>query len=88
MGERISVHILELGSKSPCREKSSDLCQQHPKVFEKLLRNAIELIKDKDDEHKILFLRSWNEWGEGNHVEPDLKYGKGYLEALKKCLLE
>lgn len=88
MGERISVHILELGSKSPCREKAAIYVNSTPKVFEKLLRNAIELIKDKDDEHKILFLRSWNEWGEGNHVEPDLKYGKGYLEALKKCLLE
>ena len=31
-------------------------------------------------------LKSWNEWGEGNYMEPDLKYGKGYLEALKNAL--
>ena len=32
-------------------------------------------------------LRSWNEWGEGNYVEPDLTYGHGFLDALKQTLL-
>ena len=54
-----------------------------PKNFKQHIQDAVELIKDKTDEHKILFLRSWNEWGEGNYVEPDLKYGRGYLEAIK-----
>ena len=34
----------------------------------------------------LLFIKSWNEWGEGNHLEPDLKYGLTYLEATKKAL--
>ena len=29
---------------------------------------------------------SWNEWGEGNYVEPDLKYGHGYLDVLREEL--
>ena len=33
-------------------------------------------------------LRSWNEWGEGNHMEPDLKYGHGYIDALRQSLNE
>ena len=36
----------------------------------------------------IIFLRSWNEWAEGNYVEPDLKYGHGFLEAIKKNIIE
>ncbi|MDE6878809.1 MAG: glycoside hydrolase family 99-like domain-containing protein, partial [Odoribacter sp.] len=38
--------------------------------------------------HRLVFLRSWNEWGEGNYVEPDLKFGRGYLEALKEAIQE
>lgn len=39
--------------------------------------------------HKpFYFLKSWNEWGEGNYMEPDLKYGKGYINALKKAIHE
>jgi hypothetical protein len=32
----------------------------------------------------MIFLKSWNEWAEGNYIEPDIKYGHGYLNALKK----
>ena len=31
-------------------------------------------------------LKSWNEWAEGNYMEPDLKYGKGYIQALRKAI--
>lgn len=56
-----------------------------PKEFQKHIEDAIKVIKNKQDEHKILFLRSWNEWGEGNYVEPDEKYGHGWLEAIKSA---
>ena len=58
-----------------------------PKVFGEQIDQAIELVKNKQDEHKILFLMSWNEWAEGNYVEPDLRYGHGYLNVLKDKLL-
>ena len=54
-----------------------------PENFKKHIEEALEVINDKPNEHKILFLRSWNEWGEGNYVEPDLKYGHKFLEAIK-----
>ena len=54
-----------------------------PKHFQEHVEQAIEVVKDKQPEHRILFLRSWNEWAEGNYVEPDLKYGHGFLDALK-----
>lgn len=57
-----------------------------PEVFEEQIRQVCALIAHKAPEHRIVFLRSWNEWAEGNYVEPDLKYGHGYLEALKKQL--
>lgn len=59
-----------------------------PKVFADCLKDCLSLIKNKTEEHKIIFLQSWNEWGEGNYVEPDLRYGHGYLDALRETILK
>lgn len=57
-----------------------------PTEFEKVARAAVEIVKNKQPEHQIIFIQSWNEWGEGNYMEPDLEYGHGYLNALKNSL--
>ncbi len=54
-----------------------------PELFRKHVRKVFEMIKDKPEERRIAFVKSWNEWGEGNHLEPDLKFGKEYLKVLK-----
>ena len=58
-----------------------------PEVFGEQIDQVLDLIKDKELEHKIVFLMSWNEWAEGNYIEPDMKYGHGYLDILKNRLL-
>lgn len=55
-----------------------------PELFEKHVNNVLSRIKNKDYEDQVVVLKSWNEWGEGNYLEPDLQYGRGILEALKK----
>ncbi|WP_418877408.1 glycoside hydrolase family 99-like domain-containing protein [Xylanibacter rarus] len=57
-----------------------------PDKFEKHIYQALDMIKSKTEEHQILFLKSWNEWGEGNYVEPDVQYGHGFLDAIKKAI--
>lgn len=59
-----------------------------PEAFAKHLRQAVDMVCRKEEEHRILFLRSWNEWAEGNYVEPDLRYGHGFLDAIKNVLEE
>jgi hypothetical protein len=59
-----------------------------PEVFAENIRKAIGVVRHKKPEHRIIVLKSWNEWGEGNYVEPDLKYGKGYINALRKELID
>ena len=51
-----------------------------PDVFARQARIAFDQVKEK--QNKLVFLKSWNEWGEGNYMEPDTKFGRGYLEAL------
>lgn len=58
-----------------------------PDLFEKHVKRTIDIVQHKSDENKIIFLKSWNEWAEGNYVEPDLRWGKKYLEAIKSALV-
>ena len=57
-----------------------------PNLFGELVENSINLISNKPPEKRIIFLRSWNEWAEGNYMEPDLKFGKDYIYELKQKL--
>ena len=55
-----------------------------PELFRIHFKKALQLIQNFPPEHKIIFVKSWNEWAEGNHLEPDLKFGRGYLQVLKE----
>ncbi|CDH43068.1 glycosyltransferase WbsX family protein [Candidatus Contendibacter odensensis] len=57
-----------------------------PELFRRHFRHALDLVKDRPPEQQIVFIKSWNEWAEGNHLEPDLRYGHAYLEAIREEL--
>jgi len=54
-----------------------------PELFRRHLRRAIDRVRDLPRQHRIVFVKSWNEWAEGNHLEPDVRYGLGYLQVLQ-----
>lgn len=62
------------------------LHDSRPEYFYDHARRAFDAVKGKRPEEQIVFLKSWNEWGEGNYMEPDLKYGRGYVEALRRAI--
>ena len=36
----------------------------------------------------MIFINAWNEWGEGAYMEPDIKFGHGYLNVLKEKIIK
>jgi hypothetical protein len=52
------------------------------------LRNAVESVKHKPMDHRVLFIKAWNEWAEGNYLEPDQQFGRGWIEACRKELIK
>ena len=59
-----------------------------PEYFYENAKHALEAVKNKPEQEQLIFLKSWNEWGEGNMMEPDLTFGRGFIEALRKAVDE
>jgi lipopolysaccharide biosynthesis protein len=57
-----------------------------PELFGAQVRRAVELVRDRPTERQWIFVRSWNEWAEGNYLEPDRRWGRQFLEAFRDAL--
>lgn len=55
-----------------------------PDLFGKWIKYVFKNFIPYSEEENLIFINAWNEWAEGNHLEPDLKWGKGFLEKVKE----
>jgi lipopolysaccharide biosynthesis protein len=55
-----------------------------PELFRIHLREALTLARENPPHQRILFLKSWNEWAEGNYLEPDQEFGHAYLKVVRE----
>ncbi len=53
-----------------------------PQKFALAIDRALALWRKRDREDNFIFVKSWNEWAEGNHLEPSRRWGRAYLEVL------
>lgn len=60
--------------------------KSEPKYFKLHAIEAMKAIVHKPKDEQIIILKSWNEWGEGNYMEPDITHGRGYINALREAV--
>jgi lipopolysaccharide biosynthesis protein len=57
-----------------------------PGLFRKWLISALHRARTNPEAERLVFINAWNEWAEGAYLEPDLRFGYGYLDACAGAL--
>jgi len=53
-----------------------------PDLFRLHVRDAVTRVSSLPEDERLVWVKSWNEWAEGNYIEPDLEFGRGWLDAV------
>jgi hypothetical protein len=60
------------------------LTDSTPERFEAGLRELVDSVANRPLDERLVFVNAWNEWAEGNHLEPDARHGRRFLEAVDR----
>jgi len=70
----------------PERGKNVVYINNSPESFGAYLQKSRDYADNHPDQPKLIIINAWNEWTEGSYLEPDMKWGYGYLESVKKVM--
>jgi lipopolysaccharide biosynthesis protein len=76
---------------SPRRQRSGEILKDAtPASYGRWLASTVRAIRSRKLDHapetQFVFINAWNEWAEGNHLEPCQRWGRAYLEATRDAL--
>ena len=57
-----------------------------PSLYKEWLKKVLNRFIPYSEEENFVFINAWNEWAEGNHLEPDTKWGRAYLDVTKEAI--
>jgi lipopolysaccharide biosynthesis protein len=82
-GLRVHPGVMPGWDNTPRRGKAAYLFHGgNPVSFRRWLARAADAASSGPDE-PLLFVNAWNEWAEGAHLEPDARFGRANLEAIR-----
>ncbi len=55
-------------------------------MYKVWLEHELKNFTPYSTDENFIFINAWNEWAEGNHLEPCKKFGTDYLVATKEAL--
>lgn len=56
-------------------------------LFRAYLKKAISYVRSNSPQERIVFIKAWNEWAEGNYLEPDANSGSELLDVVRNEVL-
>jgi len=56
-----------------------------PSAFAEHVRHSLKGIPANEPDETVVFVKSWNEWAEGNYLEPDVRWGRAFLEVVRRA---
>ena len=68
------------------KQKMFILDKSTPEKYGEWLYSVMNKFVPYSKDENFVFVNAWNEWAEGNHLEPDLKWGFRYLEETEKVV--
>ena len=77
------TRVCPRGSTTPRDDRRARPCllNSSPDAYETWLRETVRRFEPFGQEENLVFVNAWNEWAEGNHLEPCQRWGRAYLEA-------
>lgn len=66
------------------KDGATILKDSSPELYGRWLSGIIH--RERINKEPVVFINAWNEWGEGNHLEPDVNFGRRYLEETLKAV--
>jgi hypothetical protein len=92
MNKKRSLHLcfrgLMLGFDNTARlmNNATIFYDSTPEKYKTLLMSLVDFTSRNIEEERLIFINAWNEWAEGNYLEPDVKYDDAYLKATFEAL--
>jgi lipopolysaccharide biosynthesis protein len=69
-----------------CRTGATIIQGSTPELYQRWLAEVVQRVQPLPEDERVVFVNAWNEWAEGNHLEPCQRWGRAYLEATRAAL--